>query len=89
MTSPSAIFSLFRWQKIVQFIETKGPVKPDGSRIGLVEFSSPSQTHVVFGLTSSHLYELEVENALGSVGYDKGNYRCQLMVTLIIVQFCT
>ena len=61
----------------MQFIETKGPIKPDGSRIGLVEFSSPSQTHVVFGLTSSHLYELEVENAIGGIGYDKGNFHWQ------------
>ena len=49
-------------------------IRPQGSRIGVIEFSTPALTHVVFGLTSKNNYALEVNNAIDSIGYDNGAY---------------
>ena len=62
----------FILQVLVDYIESKSSIEPNGSRISLIEFSTIAQTKVVFGLLSSKAYALEVKNAIDSLGYDAG-----------------
>ena len=65
---------LLFFQKIVDYVDYRCSISRYGSQVGLIEFSSPRQTHVEFSLrdNTSHW---SVDNAIDRVGYDSGKVR--------------
>ena len=55
----------------MDFINNKAPISPSGSRVALIEFSSPSKTKLVFGL-GDRAYVSDVKSSINSVNYDNG-----------------
>ena len=71
----------------MDFIDNKAVIAPSGSRIGLIEYSSTSQAHLVFGL-GDRLYALEVKHSVDVVNYGGGWY-CHWSLRGLTGRSCT
>ena len=58
----------------MDYVDYRCSISKYGSQVGLIEFSSPSQTHVEFSL-GDNKSRWSVNNAIDRVGYDSGIVR--------------
>lgn len=56
---------------LVDYVDYRCSISRYGSQVGLIEFSSPSQTHVEFSM-GDYTSRWSVNNAIDRVGYDSG-----------------
>ena len=60
-----------RFQTLVDYVDYRCQISRYGSQVGVIEFSTPHQTHAEFSL-GDHTSHSAVDRAIDRVGYDSG-----------------
>ena len=58
---------------IVDYVDYKAQIRRGGSRVGLVQFSDPEKTRVVFSM-GDYTSAWSVNNQINNLRYTKGKY---------------
>lgn len=69
-----------------EYINERNPISPTGSRVGLIEFSSPDMTQVMFRF-GDHENLTAVTDAIDSITYDRGSTATAIALDLAKTEF--